>query len=112
MRADRLLLDTHAYLWWRLDSPRLHAEARDAIVAAPAVFVSVVSAWEAAIKVSLGKLQLNETVREGVEDSGFEPLAVTLAHTEVVVAQSLGDGLTLVTHDRRLAAYSVDIVWT
>ncbi len=127
MRADRLLLDTHAYLWWRLGSPRLRAKARDVIVGAPLVFVSIASAWEAAIKVSLGRLRLDETLEEGIAESGFMQLPVTLAHTEAVarlpfhhrdpfdrmlVAQCLTERLSLVTRDGRMGAYGVDVVWT
>lgn len=126
MRADRLLLDTHAYLWWRLGSPRLRAEARDAIVGAPLVFVSIASAWEAAIKVSLGRLRLDETLEEGIAESGFMQLPVTLAHTEAVarlpfhhrdpfdrmlVAQCLTERLSLVTRDGQMGAYGIDVVW-
>jgi PIN domain nuclease of toxin-antitoxin system len=127
LRADRLLLDTHAYLWWRLDDPRLSKQARDTIVGAPLVFVSLASAWETAIKVSLGKLKLNETLQEGIADSGFEPLPITLSHTEIVsrlplhhrdpfdrmlIAQCQSERLALVTHDRRLEPYGIDVVWT
>ena len=44
-----LLLDTHAVLWWRLDSPKLRAEARTAIQLEDRVLVSDASAWEVAI---------------------------------------------------------------
>ena len=59
--ADQLLLDTHAFIWWRENSPRLGADARRRIASASLVFVSVASAWEAAIKVALGKLKLPES---------------------------------------------------
>jgi len=41
---DMLLLDTHVFLWWRTNDPQLNAEAREAIAAAPIVFVSAASA--------------------------------------------------------------------
>jgi PIN domain nuclease of toxin-antitoxin system len=122
----RLLLDTHVFIWWRVDSPRLGRDARAAIASADLVFVSVASAWEAALKIALGKLRLPETFEAGVLASRFERLPITFAHAEAVaslphhhrdpfdrmlVVQCLSEGLTLVTHDRRLAAYGVDIVW-
>ncbi len=50
-----LLLDTHVFLWWRTNDARLSIVARDAIAHDPVVFVSAASAWEAAIKVALGR---------------------------------------------------------
>jgi PIN domain nuclease of toxin-antitoxin system len=127
LRADRLLLDTHAYLWWRRNDPLLSEAGRRAIADAPFVFVSVASAWEAAIKVSVGKLRLDEPIREGIDLSAFQELPITLAHTEIVarlplhhrdpfdrmlVAQCIGERLVLVTRDRHFEAYGVDVIWT
>ena len=52
----RLLLDTHAFIWWSVADPRLSAEVREAVREADQVFVSIASAWEIAIKVSLKRL--------------------------------------------------------
>jgi PIN domain nuclease of toxin-antitoxin system len=125
--ADQLLLDTHAFIWWREDSPRLNGSARRRIGTAAVVSVSVASAWEAAIKVALGKLKLPEPFEAGVEAAGFEKLPITFGHAEAVgmlarhhsdpfdrmlVAQALCERLTLVTHDRRFAPYGIDVLWT
>lgn len=124
--SGRLLLDTRVFLWWRADSPLLGRDARAAIARADLVFVSVASAWEAAIKMALGKLRLPESFEAGVLASRFERLPIAFAHAEAVaslpqhhsdpfdrmlVVQCLSEGLTLVTNDRRLAAYDVDIIW-
>jgi PIN domain nuclease of toxin-antitoxin system len=124
--ADRLLLDTHVFLWWRSEPSRLTPEARSSIATADVVFVSVASAWEAAIKISLGRLDLPAPVEAGVLASGFEKLLITFPHTEQVarlpphhrdpfdrmlVAQAQAEGLTLVTHDRLLKPYDVEILW-
>ncbi len=126
MRADRLLLDTHAFIWWRESNPRLGGDARRAITEAAVVYVSAATAWEAAIKASLGKLRLPASVETGVAESGFERLPVTFGHAEAVarlpfhhrdpfdrmlVAQCLSERLALVTHDRRIEAYGIDVVW-
>ena len=125
--ATRLLLDTHAFLWWRGDPSRLDAKVRDRIAKADVVFVSAASAWEAAIKVSLGRLELPDTLEAGVFASGFEKLLITFSHAEhaaglprhhkdpfdrMLVAQARAEGLTLVTHDRLLEPYEVEILWT
>jgi PIN domain nuclease of toxin-antitoxin system len=88
--------------------------------------VSAASAWEAAIKVSLGRLELPDTVEAGVLASGFEKLSISFSHAEragalpphhkdpfdrMLVAQAQADGLTLVTHDRLLEPYEVEILW-
>jgi len=124
---SRLLLDTHVFLWWRADSPRLENAARQAIADAEVVFVSAATAWEAAIKASLGRLRIPESMEAGVADSGFEKLPITFAHAEaaaalpplhsdpfdrMLVAQARSEGLVLVTHDRRMQPYDVPILWT
>lgn len=124
--ASRLLLDTHVFLWWRGEPGRLPCEVRDRIATAELVFVSAASAWEAAIKVSLGRLKLPDTLEAGVLASGFEKLLITFAHAEqaanlpshhrdpfdrMLVAQAQAEGLTLVTHDRLLEPYAVEILW-
>ena len=121
-----LLLDTHVFLWWRSDPERLDPAARATIAEAEAVFVSAATAWEAAIKSALGRLRLPDTVRAGVEASGFQPLPITLVHAEragalpphhrdpfdrMVVAQALEEGLTLATRDRQLEPYGATILW-
>ena len=125
MRINKLLLDTHVFLWWRADDPHLKETAKVAIAEADVVFVSAATAWEAAIKAALGRLQLPDTVESGVEDSGFEKLPITFSHAEaaavlpphhydpfdrMLVAQATAEGLTLVTHDRNLESYDVPIL--
>ena len=99
---------------------------QNSIATADIVFVSVASAWEAAIKASLGRLELPDTVEAGVLASGFEKLLISFSHAEqaaslphhhrdpfdrMLVAQAKAEGLTLVTHDRLLAPYDVEILW-
>lgn len=57
----KILLDTHTFLWWLEDRPQLSPVARQAIEDSEnQVFVSVISGWEIAIKVSIGKMTLPE----------------------------------------------------
>ena len=122
-----LLLDTHVFLWWRSDVKRISAPARDAIANAPVVFVSAASAWEAAIKMALGRLALPEPFAAGSDASGFQRLPIQFEHAEaaaglprhhtdpfdrMLIAQATLEGLTLVTHDRAFDAYGVAILWT
>lgn len=125
--SDLLLLDTHVFLWWRTNDPRLNADARQAIATASIVFVSAASAWEAAIKMALGRLRLPEPFHLGVDHSGFRRLAVSFEHAaaagdlpphhgdpfdRMLVAQARLESCTLVTHDRLIAAYDVATLWT
>lgn len=124
--ASRLLLDTHVFLWWRGEPSRLASQVRSRIATAEIVFVSAASAWEAAIKVSLGRLELPDTIEAGVLASGFEKLLITFSHAEraaglplhhrdpfdrMLIAQAQTEGLTLVSRDRLLEPYDVEMLW-
>jgi PIN domain nuclease of toxin-antitoxin system len=124
--ANRLLLDTHVFLWWRSEPTRLASTVRNHIAMAEIVFVSAVSAWEAGIKVALGRLEIPDTVEAGVLASGFEKLLITFSHAEraaslpphhrdpfdrMLISQAQAEGLTFVTHDRVLEDYDVEILW-
>jgi PIN domain nuclease of toxin-antitoxin system len=109
------------------NSSQLGNDARGQIASASVVFVSVASAWEAAIKIALGKLRLPESFEAGVIASRFDKLPIDFGHAEAVatlprhhsdpfdrmlIAQALMEHLTLVTHDHRFAPYGIDVVWT
>ena len=123
----RLLLDTHALLWWLADES-LTDQARDAI-ADPAnlVMVSAASAWEISIKKALGKLTAPDDLERQVHESGFTPLPISMAHgtaagqlprrhddpfDRMLIAQAFAEGLTIVTHDKRFAEYEVAVLPT
>ncbi len=126
----KLLLDTHVVLWAATNPDELGTEARNLIEdGTQDVLVSVVSAWEIAIKQSLGKLELptaaEQWLPEVLRRSGFEVAEVGLAaalkvralpwhHRDpfdrLLVAQALEDGYTFVTRDEAFAAYGVPIV--
>ena len=118
----RLLLDTHVYLWWLQDHPRLSKAGRSAIAGATEVFVSSASIWEAAIKSGIGKLNVdvNALVTE-IANSGFRELPVTALHAariillpnfhrdpfdRILIAQALCEPLRFVTRDASLRKYS------
>jgi PIN domain nuclease of toxin-antitoxin system len=122
----RLLLDTHALLWWLGEMPRLGTGAREAI-SNPTndVHVSGVTAGEVEIKRALGKLDAPFDLLEQVEKSAFTELGFTLRHgsamrelplhhkdpfDRMLVAQARVEGLTLVTADRAMSAYDVPIL--
>lgn len=127
MTPRRLLLDTHVFLWWMVDDKRLGRGAREAITSAEVACVSAASAWEAALKMSIGKLRLKEPFASGVTAGGFTPLSIEMTHAEAVmelplhhrdpfdrmlIAQALVEGLTIVTHDEQMRPYRVPVLFT
>jgi PIN domain nuclease of toxin-antitoxin system len=83
----KLLLDTHALIWWLADDQRLGARARS-LIADPAnpVLVSVVSLWEIVIKVKLGKLEADiGAVERALVRNNFLRLAITPAHLAALI---------------------------
>ena len=123
---QRLLLDTHAFLWWLSDDPRLGSEARARIAdAANAVFVSAATGWEIGIKKALGKLQAPDDLDAAVEQEGFAHLPVTFFHGEqagalptlhrdpfdrMLIAQAQAEGLRIITRDAQIRAYGIRIL--
>jgi PIN domain nuclease of toxin-antitoxin system len=127
----RLLLDTHAFLWWVAASGELSRKARSAVGSARnECYVSVASAWEIAIKVSLGKLRidgaLDRFLPEQLAANGFRALAIDLKHAarvatlpfhhrdpfdRLLIAQALEEHLAMVTADLVIAKYGVNRVW-
>lgn len=122
----RLLLDTHVVLWWLADDAALSHPARAAI-ADPAneVYVSAASAWEIAFKRAIGKLHAPDDLEAALREGQLQPLAIMIVHAllagalpphhndpfdRMLVAQASIEGLTLVTHDRRLNRYGVPIL--
>lgn len=123
----KLLLDTHAALWWQAEDKRLTREARRAIATADIVWVSAAAGWEAAIKMARGRLRLREPITATLIADDFTELPVTLKHAEefhripkhhgdpfdrILIAQARVEGATIVTHDRAFEPYGTPVVWT
>jgi PIN domain nuclease of toxin-antitoxin system len=117
-----LLIDTQVFLWILNGDRRLKAKNRNVIRSADRGFVSMVSAWEVAIKAGLGKLVFPVPFEPAITANGFTPLAITFDHVAAVqhlpdhhrdpfdrllIAQALTNGLTLVSADRRIAQYGI-----
>lgn len=127
----RVLLDTHALLWWAADDPRLRPRARASIASEEnECLVSLATCWELAIKARLGKLTLpapaGRFVRDQVATNGFILLPIDLAHVEQVeglpfhhrdpfdrllAAQALVEDLVLVSADPVFRRYGVRRIW-
>jgi PIN domain nuclease of toxin-antitoxin system len=125
--VSRLLVDTHALLWWLTDDPRLSEKAREAL-ADPAndVLVSTASVWEIAIKRALGKLSAPDDLPDHIVAQGFSWLPVGAEHAwhvrdlpphhrdtfdRLLVAQALSERMPIVSTDARFGAYGVETRW-
>ena len=127
----RVLLDTHALLWWWTDSPSLSSTARE-VIAAPAneIFVSTASVWEIRTKQRLGKLALIPDLSvhfgELLQKSRFTVLDIGWRHALVaggypadhrdpfdrmLAAQSALEALPLVTRDPVFSAFGNPCLW-
>ena len=120
---QRLLLDTHVFLWCLTDAARLSASARAAITdATNDVCVSAVTSWEIAVKRAKGQLIAPDNLGAMIEERGFTHLPLTFHHAEqagmlpmhhrdpfdrFLVAQAQAEGLTLVTKDARIPQYGI-----
>ncbi|NHK38748.1 PIN domain-containing protein [Thermus thermophilus] len=127
----RYLLDTHVLIWALTEPERLSPRVR-ALLEDPdtPLLVSSASAWEMATKHRLGKLSGAEAVLEGLEAHlsrlGAEELPIRLAHAllagrlpgdhrdpfdRILAAQSLVEGLVLLTTDRAFRSFGVETLW-
>lgn len=127
----RLLLDTHALIWWLLDTPRLSRTAYAAIESEEnEVFVSAASAWEVTTKHRLGRLsvagELALDFAGAIAREGFRPLDITVAHAQdagalpdfhpdpfdrMLVAQALAERMALVSNEARFDRFGVMRIW-
>lgn len=123
----KLLLDTHALLWWLVDDAQLGPKARG-LIADPGntILVSHVSLWEIAIKVGIGKLQVDiDQVVAAIHERGLDELGLEPAHLStlaalarhhrdpfdhMLIAQAIVEGATLMSNDGRMADYPVALV--
>lgn len=128
----KALLDTHVFLWWLLDDPRLSERARSLMADdATTLYLSAASVWEMAIKAGLGKLaapkgDLGRIVAVEMERQRIAGLAVEHAHAwqvsslpshhrdpfdRVLVAQGQVERLAILTGDPWIARYDVETIW-
>ena len=127
----RLLIDTHALLWWLNDEPSLSPGARKAMAeSSNVILVSAASAWEIAIKVRLGKLPTAEELAADFEGfmlrEGFTILDITANHAvragllpgphkdpfdRMLISQAQAESVPIITNERVFEAYGVRRIW-
>jgi PIN domain nuclease of toxin-antitoxin system len=122
----RLLLDSHVLVWWSLYPGRLRASTREAIASSDNdVFLSAASVWELNLKIARQKLALPPNFAARLIADGFEQLDITVDHAmrtaalpalhgdpfdRLLIAQTLTEGLMLVTSDREICRYDVPVL--
>ena len=126
----RVLLDTHALVWWVEGREKLSTTARETIEDADAVvLVSAASAWELAIKTRLGKFksrELAEALDEQILEEGFVPLSISIEHAlragafdsphkdpfdRMLVAQAQLEDVSVISKDTAFDSFAVRRIW-
>lgn len=127
----RILLDTHVFLWWITEDARLPKHVSTLMTTIEhQLFLSAASAWEIAVKIRVGKLQLpadlDSFVIEQLMTNAITPLPVQLHHAlhvatlpllhrdpfdRMLVAQSLVEDIPILTGDTQITRYPVMTIW-
>ncbi len=129
----RVLLDTHAFLWWINQHQRLTPKARNAIADNQTdAFVSVVNVWEIVIKAKIGRFtmpgDLAPFLNRQITTNNFQILPVEMAHAlkvydladhpahkdpfdRLLVAQALCEEMALISNDAHLDHYGIERIW-
>ena len=127
----KLLLDTHTFLWWILDDPKLSERAIELIGdSRNTLYWSAASSWEVSIKYSMGRLRLPERPEQFLPaefgKNRIESLTIVDAHAfragqlpryhadpfdRMLVAQAQLESLGLISNDEQLGFYEVDLHW-
>ena len=129
MDAPKLLLDTHALIWWAISDKRLSKKVRRLMESEQTrVFVSSASAWEIATKVRLGNLTWSTpgSVESYCRNQGFELLSISFGHAEragswpqehgdpfdrMLAAQSDKERIPVATNDPKFELFGVATIW-
>ena len=126
----KYLLDTHAILWFFDHVEKLTNKSYEAIINNESEkYVSIASAWEVAIKISLGKLTFDggiENFLKKIDENGFKLLplkeeyikqvvALPFLHRDpfdrMLIASAISEGMNLITGDKNIHKYDIPWVW-
>jgi PIN domain nuclease of toxin-antitoxin system len=129
MDSPKILLDTHALIWWAISDKRLSRKVKHLIEDEQTrVFVSSASAWEIATKVRLGKLTWSSpgSTESYCRSQGFELLSISFAHAEragswpqehgdpfdrMLAAQGDKEQIPLATNDPKIKLFDIETIW-
>jgi PIN domain nuclease of toxin-antitoxin system len=122
----RILLDTHALIWWMNGDQALGEFALECIANENnQVYVSAASVWEMSIKRQLGKLECPVDLDSVIESLGFSKLPISIFHSEqagqlpihhkdpfdrMLIAQAQAEGLQIITKDGHFLSYGISLI--
>jgi PIN domain nuclease of toxin-antitoxin system len=124
-----LLLDTHAFIWYSENDPKLPNRLKIEIEKADQVYISIASLWEIAIKLSIKKLSLlssYESIEDSLEPAGISLLPISFADTvqvmnlplhhrdpfdRIIIAQAINRSIIVVSGDSVFKAYPIQVLW-
>ena len=127
----QLLLDTHSFIWWSINSEKLSLTGQDLLFDRNnRLFLIVASVWEMQIKLQLGKLQLNPSLQELIKNqitiNNLEILSIDLAHiwtlatlihyhkdpfNRLLISQSITEIMPILSIDEIFDRYPVQRIW-
>ncbi|MFM7905810.1 MAG: type II toxin-antitoxin system VapC family toxin [Microcystis sp.] len=127
----QLLLDTHSFIWWSINSEKLSLTGQDLLFDRNnRLFLIVASVWEMQIKLQLGKLQLNPSLQELIKNqitiNNLEILSIDLAHIwtlatlihyhkdpfdRLLISQSITEIMPILSIDEIFDRYPVQRIW-
>jgi PIN domain nuclease of toxin-antitoxin system len=127
----QLLLDTHSFIWWSINSEKLSVTGQDLLFDRNnRLFLIVASVWEMQIKLQLGKLQLNPSLQELIKNqitiNNLEILSIDLAHIwtlatlihyhkdpfdRLLISQSITEIMPILSVDEIFDRYPVQRIW-
>jgi PIN domain nuclease of toxin-antitoxin system len=126
----KILLDTHSFIWFVEDDPRLTVGIKR-IIEKPSneIYLSIASIWEMAIKIQLKKLLINKSIEEIIDlaiKNGFELLPILPEHIiklttldfhhrdpfdRIIVAQGLVENQEIISSDEIFDSYGIRRIW-
>ncbi len=118
----RYLLDTHIFLWWMSDTQQLSQEVFEIISdSSNQIYISAATIWEIAIKVALGKLEIDANLDNIIQENGFKELKVSAIcanatkeleqiHRDpfdrMLISQAIQGDMTLISVDGYISQYA------
>ncbi len=128
---NTFLLDTHTFIWWVDDSPKLSLRAKEIIADMNNdCYFSLVSSWEIAIKCSINKMRLSLPVEkyipQNMASNNFKQLPISFRHVSKVeilplhhrdpfdrllVAQAMTEQMVFISADTAFDRYEVKRIW-
>jgi len=127
----KVLLDTHAFLWWITDDPKLSSRAREIISNIKnELFFSAASGWEISIKVQIGRLKLPDEpqrfIHGQMRTNAIQSLPILMSHAlhvstlpdhhrdpfdRLLIAQAQLEGFPILSADPQMAKYQIEAIW-